>query len=240
MSNGELETSTWKCSPLVKDYLLEQDKYEKKYGKNTIVLMQVGSFFEFYGINMDEVSYESIDKNLDLDNSHLYETAKILGFSIAKKTNNVLMAGSPTYCVEKHVKKLLEYNYTVVIIEQIGDDKKDVERKITNIYSPGTYNEDMNSSKNNYLMSIYVDNTKLLNDRIIEIGVSCIDLSIGKNIIYEIPYKKDDKNYIYDELYRFVNSYNPNELIVYFNDIDDKDEKSILEGLEINQRIIRK
>ena len=138
------------------------------------------------------------------------------------------------------MKKLLEYNYTVVIIEQIGDDKKDVERKITNIYSPGTYNEDMNPSKNNYLMSIYVDNTKLLNDRIIEIGVSCIDLSIGKNIIYEIPYKKDDKNYIYDELYRFVNSYNPNELIVYFNDIDEKDEKSILEGLEINQRIIKK
>ena len=240
MSNNVIEISTWKCSPLVKEYLLEQDKYEKKYGKNTIVLMQVGSFFEFYGINMDEVSYESVDKNIDLDNSHLYETAKILGFSIAKKTNNILMAGSPTYCVEKHVKKLLEYNYTVVIIEQIGDDKKDVERKITNIYSPGTYNEDMNSSKNNYLMSIYVDNTKLLNDRIIEIGVSCIDLSIGKNIIYEIPYKKDDKNYIYDELYRFVNSYNPNELMVYFNDIDDKDEKSILEGLEINQRIIKR
>ena len=89
MSNEISDISTWKCSPLVKEYLLEQDKYEKKYGKNTIVLMQVGSFFEFYGINMDEVSYESIDKNLDLDNSHLYETAKILGFSIAKKTNNV-------------------------------------------------------------------------------------------------------------------------------------------------------
>ena len=76
MSNEISDISNWKCSPLVKEYLLEQDKYEKKYGKNTIVLMQVGSFFEFYGINMDEVSYESIDKNLDLDNSHLYETAK--------------------------------------------------------------------------------------------------------------------------------------------------------------------
>ena len=69
-----------------------------------------------------------------LDNSHLYTTAKILGFSIAKKTI-ILMAGSPIYCIEKHVKKLLDNNYTVIIIEQIGDDKKDVERKITNIYS---------------------------------------------------------------------------------------------------------
>ena len=54
------------------------------------------------------------------------------------------MAGSPIYCVEKHVKKLLDNNYTIIIIEQIGDDKKDVERKVTNIYSPGTYLEDLN------------------------------------------------------------------------------------------------
>ena len=234
------EISTWKCSPLVKEYLLEQDKYEKKYGKNTIVLMQVGSFFEFYGVNTDVVNYKSIDESLDLDNSHLYTTAKILGFSIAKKTNNVLMAGSPIYCVEKHVKKLLDNNYTVIIIEQIGDDKKDVERKITNIYSPGTYLEDLNSNKNNYLMSIYIDNTETLTGNMLEIGVSCIDLSIGKNIIYEIPYKKEDKNYIHDELYKFVNSYNPNELIIYMNNVSEKEEKNIIENLEINQRIIKK
>ena len=217
MSNNETEISTWKCSPLIKEYLLEQDKYEKKYGKNTIVLMQVGSFFEFYGINTDVVNYKIIDESLDLDNSHLYTTAKILGFSIAKKTNNILMAGSPIYCVEKHVKKLLDNNYTIIIIEQIGDDKKDVERKVTNIYSPGTYIEELNSTKNNNLMSIYIDNTEILEGNILEIGVSCIDLSIGKNIIYEIPYKKEDKNYIEDELYKFVNSYNQNELILYMN-----------------------
>lgn len=230
----------WKCSPLVKEYLLEQDKYEKKYGKNTIVLMQVGSFFEFYGINTDIIDYKMIDKSLDLDNSHLYTTAKILGFSIAKKTNNILMAGSPIYCVDKHVKKLLDNNYTVIVIEQIGEDKKDVERAITNIYSPGTYLEDLNSNKNNYLMSIYIDNTETLKGNMLEIGVSCIDLSIGKNVIYEIPYKKEDENYIQDELYKFVNSYNPNELIIYMNNVNEKEEKNIIEKLEINQRIIKK
>ena len=66
-------------------YLLEQDKYEKKYGKKYYCIDASWFFFEFYGINMDEVSYESIDKNLDLDNSHLYETAKILGFSKQKR-----------------------------------------------------------------------------------------------------------------------------------------------------------
>ena len=34
---------------------------------------------------MDEVSYESVDKNLDLDNSHLYETAKNFWIFNSKK-----------------------------------------------------------------------------------------------------------------------------------------------------------
>ena len=68
--------------------------------------------------------------------------------------------------------------------------KNDVDRQITNIYSPGTYLEDINTSKTNFLASIYIENTKTLNGDILEIGVCCIDLSIGKNIIYEIPYKK--------------------------------------------------
>ena len=149
------------------------------------------------------------------------------------------MCGSPTYSVEKHVKKLLDNNYTIIIIEQVGD-KKDVERVITNIYSPGTYLEDLNSNKNNNLMSIYIDNTETLNGNILEIGVCCIDLSIGRNIIYEIPYKKEDEEYIVDELYKFVNSYEPNELIIYMNNVNEKDEKNIIESLEINQRIIKK
>ena len=47
MSNETTEISNWKCPPLIKEYLLEQDKFEKKYGKNTIVLMQGGSFLNF-------------------------------------------------------------------------------------------------------------------------------------------------------------------------------------------------
>ena len=37
-----------------------------------------------------------------------------------------------------------------------------------------------------------------------------------KHLLQKV-YKKEDKNYIQDELYKFVNSYNPNELIIYMN-----------------------
>ena len=36
---------------IVDDYLDYQEKYQKKYGEKTIVLMEVGSFFEIYGVN---------------------------------------------------------------------------------------------------------------------------------------------------------------------------------------------
>ena len=137
-------------SKLVKEYFQYQNDFQQKYGINTIVLMQVGSFYEFYGLNTENTTYEEVDANLNLDNTNLYTVAKLLGFSIAKKTNNILMAGVPKYAIEKHIKKLLDNNYTIIIIEQIGDDKKDVDRKITNIYSPGTYLEDINSSHNNF------------------------------------------------------------------------------------------
>ena len=227
-------------SKLVKEYFEYQDSFVKKYGKDTIVLMQVGSFYEFYGLDTQKLSYKEIDGELNLDNTHLYTVAKLLGFSVAKKTNHILMAGVPKYAIDKHVKKLLDNNYTIVIIEQIGEDKKDVDRQITNIYSPGTYMEDINTSKTNFLASIYIENTKTLNGDILEIGVCCIDLSIGKNIIYEIPYNKDDTNYVYDELYKFINSYNPSEIILTFKNVSENEQNNIIDLLEINKRIIKK
>ena len=35
---------------LIKEYFELTQKYQEEYGENTILLMQVGSFFEVYGI----------------------------------------------------------------------------------------------------------------------------------------------------------------------------------------------
>ena len=43
---------------LIDDYLELQEKYEKKFGEKTIVLMQVGGFFEIYGVVFESVSEE--------------------------------------------------------------------------------------------------------------------------------------------------------------------------------------
>ena len=43
---------------LIDDYLEYQSKYEEKYGSNTIVLMEVGHFFEFYGIDNEKEKFK--------------------------------------------------------------------------------------------------------------------------------------------------------------------------------------
>ena len=39
---------------LIKEYFELTKRYQDEYGENTILLMQVGSFFEVYGINSEK------------------------------------------------------------------------------------------------------------------------------------------------------------------------------------------
>ena len=61
---------------LTDDYIKYQNIYEKKYGKNTVIFMQCGSFFEIYA--MDETS-----SNFNLEN--LQEISNILNIQITKR-----------------------------------------------------------------------------------------------------------------------------------------------------------
>ena len=40
---------------LIDEYFEFQEKFESKYGEKTIVLMEVGKFFEIYGVVNDEM-----------------------------------------------------------------------------------------------------------------------------------------------------------------------------------------
>ena len=63
-------------------------------------------------------------------------------------------------------------------------------------------------------MSVYIENETSINNykNIIYIGISVIDLSTGKNTIFETYSKDDDENYALDELYRCIKIYNPAEI----------------------------
>ena len=70
--------------------------------------------------------------------------------------------------------------------------KLHVERKVTNIFSPGTNIEYNLKGDTNNLMSIYIEKTR---NETLCIGIAVIDLSTGNNLVYEVYSNKQDKNY---------------------------------------------
>jgi len=195
--------------------LFEYDNYVKdyktKYGDKTIVLIQLGSFFEM----CTSLEKDNLLGELDIN----YICDDILHIIVGKKTyksgdiqKKYLMAGFPLISQEKHLSNLLENNYTVVLVEQVTEPPNP-ERKVTQILSPGT-TIFHNKNYSNYLLSIYIENFNYKNNNIIEAGVSAIDLSTGKSFIHEIIHNKDN-NFCIDEISRLINFYNPSECIFH-------------------------
>ncbi len=215
---------------IIDDYIFYTKEYKKKYGEKTIVLMQVGSFFELYSIT-------------DETDSEIYKVADICNITISKKnksvvevnTHNPLMAGFPLYTITKYQNILLQNNYTIVMIEQVTEPPNP-DRKVTEIMSPGM-NMNCNTKKTNYLMSIYYEKI----NNLLVIGISFIDISTGKCYVYEIGSNKDDIDLVNNEVFRLIINYNPCEIVFLCdNSLNEKDKEEILLNLNLNSILIHK
>ena len=213
---------------LVDDYLTYQKKYEDIYGPQTIVLMECGSFFEIY----DYPSEDGTEENI-------YKIADIINLSVSRKRNKKsidhysLMAGFPNHAYEKWRDILLKHNYTIVKIEQDSHGTKNPTRKVTEIISPGV-NLD-SSHYSNYLVSIYLEEISCNGKHILWGGVSCMDINTGDNIVYDIQGVPNDESYALDEIFRFIQTYNPREIIINTERVTQSQE-DIIAYLEINDR----
>ncbi len=132
---------------LIKEYFALADKYSQEYGNNTIVLLQVGAFFEVYG----QLSGHSSDILSETENIHNLSTDKaictgsriddfcaICELAKANKVPGIVMAGFRDYGLDKYLKKLQDAGYTAVVYTQDGINTPPT-RSLQGIYSPGTY-----------------------------------------------------------------------------------------------------
>ncbi|AOW01495.1 YALI0B10197p [Yarrowia lipolytica CLIB122] len=144
---------------------------------DSVVLTQVGSFYEFYGSHADKWGSE-------------------LHLKVGKKTYNkgklTSMTGFPLTQLAKYLKILVEtYQQKVVICEQVETDDSSTSlmfsRPVTRIYTPGTLiDEDfLPTNRYNYLMSIWIapesirrpDETKDVAET--PVGICWLDVSLG-------------------------------------------------------------
>jgi DNA mismatch repair protein MutS len=203
---------------IIDDYFVHQLNFEKKYGPKTIVLLQVGSFFESYGIDNSTEKIGDIQRITELLNIQMTRRNKAI---LENSRSNALMCGFPIHSLKRFINILLNENYTVILIEQTTPPPN-VKREITKIYSPGTYIDEINQSDSNNVVSLYIteENCYKTAKCIFSFGISSIDLSTGNNTVYEGSQLYYEKNAFYEEIYRFIEAFNPKEIIISIDDMN--------------------
>lgn len=192
---------------LVKDYFEIHNYYSNIFGiGRTIILMQVGSFHECYCTDNDGLDLVKLSEEMDIAC-----TRKNKNIPLSK--TNPRMMGFPIGVTKNYMDKLVDMNYTVVLIDQITEPPQP-KRKVVGIYSPATHIE-KKGYKTNYLLSIVLDKIKSNNNLII--GLCAYDLSTGKGSVYETYSKENDIMIALDDTLRFMEHYPAREIILENN-----------------------
>lgn len=239
-----------KITELYFDY---QQEYERKYGKQTVVLMQIGKFYEMYEydpanvLDKDIESDKPINTMIKRKTGHATVLSQVLNIHLGKRNGskpysvrNPSMIGFPTIAYDKYRDALLLAGYTIIRVDQKGSTtntgkvNKNVERYVGEILSPATDLRDVGVLPiTNCVLCIYVEcqktkhkNLAKFEDYLVTCGLACVDVSTGKNIVCEVYSKLHDEIHAIQEVYRFISSQHPREIIIYVDGLDEGQDEA--------------
>ena len=224
---------------IYKIYFDLTEKYRNQYGNDCIVLLQVGAFFEIYGLRDNtEIIYSEIEK-----------ISQICQLSIAEKSfeyekKPVLMAGFRDHRLDFYIQRLTENNITTVVYSQKKEGNSVVSRDLYGIYSPGTfipYDIDSNHHLTNNILCIWIESYLSMGSSQPNIvyGVSSINIFTGETTLFEhdTPFILNPTTF--DELENYVSIVSPSEVIV-ISKLDEKTTNTILQYSGIKTSNIHK
>lgn len=227
------------------EYFKLLKEYQEKWGNRVVLLMQVGNFYEMFGYNPyddpnpSELYKEPIgmiirelEEIRDFNcNVHVYKTSK------PYELNNPYSLGFPEIAYEDKRKILLKCDYIIVKCDQQGVEidprTKRTRREVTEVESKHISLENVDES--NKIVSIYIECLKsnnIFKDQVLISGLAYLDYLTGENGIAEVYSKQDDSSFALHEIYRFIKTMNPKEVIVNINKLpynrsDEDYEKKI-------------
>jgi len=224
---------------LIKEYFELTNRYQDEYGENTILLMQVGSFFEVYGIYNQKTELISGSKIVDF--------SQICELNVVEKntcvgTDNVMMAGFKDIQIEKYIKKIQDAGFTAVVYSQ-DEAAKNTTRSLSGIFSPGTYFHPESTNLTNSTTCIWIDlieNKILMKGKYVVVGVANIDIYTGKTNIFQFKETYVNNPTTYDELERFISIYNPSETILISNLPGENELDYVISYAGISSSLIHK
>ena len=236
---------------LYDDYFQETVKYRKIYGPKTLVLIQVGSFYEIYALK---------DPSGGIHFTCIEDVCKICGFrmslgrdsKLSKETyslinpNNkvagpfvIIMAGCPVPQFDKYINLLKDNGYTIPLFVQ-DNNSKNTTRSLNCIYSAGTMIDSGETTLSNNIMCVWVSQYKQRchpKSDMIMVGVSVVNSSTGSSSIYEFNTEYLDFPTTYDELERFNSIYNPCETLIIGN-LSECSLQKILTYANVSSKVV--
>jgi DNA mismatch repair protein MutS len=224
---------------LISEYFQLTKRYQDEYGENTILLMQVGAFFEVYGIYNKETN--------TITSSKITEFSQICELNVVDKNtcvgkDNVMMAGFKDFMIEKYLRKIQDAGFTAVVYIQ-DENVKNTTRSLAGVFSPGTYFQTESQNLSNSITCIWVnliENKVFLKGKFVVVGVANIDIYTGKTTIFEFKESYVNNPTTYDELERFISIYNPSEVILIANLPDEQELDYIISYAGISCNLIHK
>ncbi len=224
------------------EYIQLTKQYQTTYGSNTILLMQVGAFFEVYGFRC------SISQD-----SQINEFSKICNLNVSEKKimhegRHVLMGGFRDYTLDKYLQKITSSGFTAVVYVQ---EKKGsvITRILDSVHSAGTYmsyDNDNSQQITNNIACIWFDvhkpvlqnrsNTSKTRDTLI-CGISIANIFTGKSYITEFQHPYSIQPTTFDELERVMTTHSPSE-IVFISPFEQSEINLILQYSGIQTRVI--
>ena len=226
---------------LLSEYLQLTTHYKNIYGTNTVLIMQVGAFFEIYGLKNVQTG--------EIQGSSIVDVCQICQLNISEKKicvgdNQVLMAGFRDYTLDKYIQKITEGSYTLIVYVQ-DKNGKTITRKLHSIHSPGTYisyETDSSIQITNNIMCIWFELVKPLHSGSRETliyGLSVANIFTGKSFLFEYETSFYMNPTTFDELERSISVFSPSEIII-LSPFDNSTLNTIIQYSGIKSNVIHK
>ena len=207
------------------EYIQLTEQYQEKYGAPTIVLLQVGAFFEVYGFRCPSTNI--------IQKTPITEFSQICNLNVSEKKivyegQHVLMAGFRDYTLDKYLLRLTESGFTAVVYVQVKEGKT-IRRILDSVHSAGTYvsyETDNLTQMTNNIACIWIDTYKPVTQsralvsgvsktrENMSCGVAIANTFTGKSYIGEFQQPFVLQPTTFDELERIISTHKPSEVIL--------------------------
>jgi DNA mismatch repair protein MutS len=224
------------------EYFRLTDCFLKKYGADTILLLQVGAFFEMYATK--DPSTGAITRSRIEDVCSVCGGLAISDKKYAHGALQVVMAGFRDYNLERYIQSIVDANFTAVVYAQKELSPGRMTRELSGTFSPGTVlpaDTDSSAKMTNNILCLWIDKYNPLLNRLKErlvCGASVVNIFTGESKMFEYETELEMVPATFDALERFVSTHAPSETIFVSPFADDAVSRRVLQYVGIASRVV--